>query len=121
MTTGLGWAISRFAPSATWPIISGTVWLLYPVFQLSTLETGSFALPISVPVLSTLATRPLIWMSLYGLSFVLASVVAWLGQATWRDPPYLTMLWMGPVATVALMIYAWLIGQLARWFAIGGR
>jgi len=121
VTAGLGWAISRVAPSATWPIIGGTVWLLYPVLQLSTFETGSPTSLLSLPILSTLATRPLIWMSHFGLSFFLASTVAWLGQATWRDPPYVTMLWMGPIGAIAILIYAWLLGQLARWFAIGGR
>lgn len=120
-TAGLGWLISRAAPSATWEIIGVTVWLFYPVLQLSTLETGSFVSLISLPVLSTLFTRPIMWMTLYGLSFVLGITVAGLGAATWRDPPFLTMLWMGPIAAVALLVYGWLLGQTARWMSVGGR
>lgn len=120
-TAGLGWLFSRLAPTATWEIIGVTVWLFYPVLQLSTLETGSFMSPISLPVLSTLFTRPVMWMTLYGLSFVLAIAIAGLGTATWRDPPFLTMLWMGPITSVALLVYAWLLGQAARWMTVGGR
>ena len=120
-SAGLGWFISRFNPESTWSILGATIWLGYPILQLSTLETGSFAEPFSFPVLRTLATRPLIWITLFALSFALWRGFVWVALATWRDPPYLTMLWMGPIVTFSLLLYAWLLGQLARWLAIGGR
>ena len=73
MAMFVGWLISRFATESTWPIIGVTIWLLYPVLQLSTLETGSPAQPFSLPVLSSLPTRPLIWMTIYGVSFLLGA------------------------------------------------
>lgn len=121
IAAALGYAISRIAPAATWQIVGVTVLLVYPVLQLSTLETGSPTAPISPAVFSTLATRPLIWMTLYGASFVLATFVGTIAYAAWRDPPYATMLIMGPIATATLLVYAWLLGQVARWLTIGGR
>lgn len=120
-SAGLGWLISRVAPGSTATIIGVSMWLGYPILQLSTLETGSFTSPISLPVLRTLATRPLIWMTFFAISFLLWKSVVWLGSATWRDPPFWTMCWMGPLTTVALLAYAWSLGQLARWLTIGGR
>ena len=121
MTAGIGWLISRLAPDSTWTIIGVTIWLLYPVLQLSTLETGSIASPISLPVLSTLATRPLMWATLFGISFLLGKGVSSLTQVFWPARPFVTMLLVGPIATLSLLIYAWLLGQLARWLTIGGR
>lgn len=118
---GVGWLVSRVVPDSTAAIIGLAMWLGYPILQLSTLETGSLAAPISPPVLRTLATRPLIWITFFAISFVLWKGLVWLGAATWRDPPFLTMLWMGPITTVVLVIYAWSLGQLARWLTIGGR
>jgi hypothetical protein len=116
----LGWFISGWSPWGTWRVVRPVVWLLYPVFQLSTLETGSPALPFSLPVLRSLATRPLIWITFYGLSFGLAVMVSWLAQVTWRDPPWMSLLGMGPIVTFALFVYAWLLGQVARWLALRG-
>lgn len=121
MATMLGWLISRVAPDSTWMILGISVWLCYPVLQLSTLETGSFTAPISLPVLGTLATRPLIWISLFGISFVLGRGVYQLTQITWPQRPLLTAFLLGPIAAVALFVYAWLLGQVARWLTIGGR
>jgi hypothetical protein len=121
MAAMVGWLISRVTPDATWMIIGISIWLLYPVLQLSTLETGSVGAPISLPVLGSLATRPLIWISLYGISFVLGQAVYQLWQITWPDRPFLTAFLGGPIAAIALLVYSWLLGQVARWLTIGGR
>ena len=120
-TAALGWMLSKLSPDHTSTIIGATIWLGYPILQLSTLETGSIGQPFSLPVLSTLATRPLIWTTFFAISFVLWKTLLWLGAVTWRDPPFLTMLWMGPITTLVLLAYAWSLGQLARWLTIGGR
>lgn len=117
-SAALGWLISRVAPGSTAAIISATIWLAYPILQLCTLETGSFANPFSPPVLRSLLTRPLVWISFFVFSLLMWKTVVWLGHATWRDPPVLTMLLMGPIATFALLAYAWSLGQLARWLTI---
>ncbi len=120
-SAGIGWLLSRLEPESTVTIIGAALWIVYPILQLSTLETGSIGAPISPPVLRSLATRPLIWMTFFAISFLLWKSVVWLAAATWRDPPFLTMLWMGPITTVAFLLYAWSLGQLARWLTIGGR
>ena len=112
--------VSRIPALPTWETIGIVMWLVYPFIQLSALETGSPLAPFSLPVLKTIGTRPLIWMSFYGLTFVLLLIFAGIGKLTWHDPPYVTMLSMGPITSVLLMIYGWLLGQLARWFSVGG-
>ncbi|MCA9231479.1 MAG: hypothetical protein KDA57_12570 [Planctomycetales bacterium] len=121
IAAGLGFLLSRGAPQDTWTVIGVTILFVYPLVQLSCLETGSPAAPVSIPILWTLTTRPLIWLALYALSFGLALLVTALAKLTWRDPPYVTMLLMGPVSAAALIVYAWLLGQVARWLSIRGK
>jgi len=120
LATAVGYGLGQLAPDNTWVIVDITIWLLYPILQLSSLETGSPLLPFSVPVLRSLGTRVLAWMLFYGVSFLLMFIVGALAKAAWRDPPYVTMLLLGPIATVALLVYGWMLGQLARWLSLKG-
>jgi hypothetical protein len=89
--------------------------------QLSCLETGSPLSPFSWPIFTTLGTRPLMWASLYGISFVGAVLLSTVAKSAWRDPPYFTVMVMGPLITIALLIYGLLLGTAARWLSLKGR
>lgn len=116
----VGYAIGVVTPLSIPTAVGVACWLLYPVLQLSTMEAGSFVSLFSWPILKTLATRPLVWMLFFALSFGLISIVAAFAKLMWVDPPYRTAAAVGPVAAIAFVVYAWLLGQLARWLSIGG-
>jgi hypothetical protein len=95
-------------------LIALCVLVLYPVFQLSSMEAGSAAVPLTLPVVQSIVQRPLAWFVLYAVSFAVVNALWFVGRAAWRDTPYATILMTGPPAAVALFFYAWLLGQLAH-------
>ncbi len=120
LSAALGWVLSLTLPIGVWPLIAVSVLITYPIFQLSSLETGSPAQPLSLPVLASLAKHPRAWFAMYALSLAAVNAVWLVARLSWHDPPYVTMLVLGPVVTVALYFYAWLLGQLARVISAGG-
>jgi hypothetical protein len=109
-----GWAVSLVLPANVWVLVGISVFVTYPIFQLSSLETGSPTSPVSMPILRSLVVHPFAWIALYAISFVVATGIWTVARLTWRDPPYVTMLILGPVLTIAIFLYAWLLGQLTR-------
>jgi hypothetical protein len=114
ISAAVGWGLSFLIPVSVWWLIALAVLLTYPILQLSSLETGTPLAPLSLPVLASLVKHPVAWFVLYVISFALADVVWLVARLAWNDPPYSTMLIMGPIVTVALFFYAWLLGQLAQ-------
>jgi hypothetical protein len=110
----LGVGLSYAVPLSAWALIGLSLVFVYPVLQLSTLETGSPLAPVSWMVCRSLFRRPVAWLALYVMSFALVGLLWLLGHVAWHDPPFVTMLVLGPAATAALFFYAWLLGQLAR-------
>lgn len=116
LSAALGWIISLVLPVSVWGPIAISILFTYPIFQLSSLETGSPMAPFSLPVLRSMVQHPLLWFALYGISLVIVGILWTILALAWRDPPYATMLVMGPIATAAIFFYAWLLGQLAHFF-----
>jgi hypothetical protein len=114
ISAAVGWGLSFLIPVSVWWLVALAVLLTYPILQLSSLETGTPLAPLSLPVLASLVKHPVAWFVLYVISFALADVVWLVARLAWNDPPYSTMLIMGPIVTVALFFYAWLLGQLAQ-------
>lgn len=119
--TGIGWLLSLPFEDAGWEFIGVVTALLYPLMQLSALENGSPLAPFSLPVFRTLITRSLAWICFFLATAIVFSLTALLAKVAWRDPPYLTMLLMGPVATIALAAYGLLLGTMARWLTLKGK
>lgn len=115
----LGWGLSLVVPVGVGALIGLSLVLLYPILQLSTLETGSPLAPVSLTVCRSLVQRPFAWLVFYAISLVLLGMVWIVGRVAWHDPPIVTMFVMGPAVTVALFFYAWLLGQLARLISMG--
>ncbi len=116
----VGYGLSRVVPNLSIEIIGITTWFLYPILQLSTLETGSPLEPISMPILRTLVTRPLAWLAFYSVSFLFMLFGYVLMRLTWMDPPILSVLLGGPMEAVGLLCYGWMLGQLGKYFTLGG-
>jgi hypothetical protein len=110
----IGWILSLTLPINVWLLIGLSVLILYPFLQLSSLETGSPLTPLSLPVLQSMVKHPAGWFVFYAVSFAIANVLWAASRMAWRDPPYVTLLIMGPIVAVALFFYAWLLGQLAH-------
>jgi hypothetical protein len=110
----VGWILSLVLPVNVWILIALCALLLYPVFQLSSLEAGSPVAPLSLPVVQSIPRRPFAWFVVYAISFAVAGALSFVGRAAWRDPPYATILVLGPLVALALFFYAWLLGQLAH-------
>jgi hypothetical protein len=113
LSAAIGWLLSLALPVSAWFLIAASALITYPIFQLSSLETGSPAQPLSLPVLRSLVKHPMAWLVMYAISFAAMNAVWLVARLAWMDPPYGTMLVLGPVVTVALFFYAWLLGQLA--------
>jgi uncharacterized membrane protein len=109
----VGWFLSLGVPLNVWLLIALCALLLYPILQLSSLETGSPVAPLSLPVLQSFVQHPFGWFIFYAITFALANLLWAVARLAWRDPPYSTILIVGPLATLALLFYAWLLGQLA--------
>jgi hypothetical protein len=101
-----------------WLLVGLCALVLYPVFELSSLEAGSPLVPLSLPVLQSIAKHPFGWFVCYAVSFAMANALWALARLAWRDPPYVTVLIVAPLAAWALFLYAWLLGQLAYLISI---
>jgi uncharacterized membrane protein len=119
IAAAVGWGLSFVVPLSTWLLIRLSFVIVYPILQLSALENGTPLAPVSTMVLRSLAKRPVAWVVFYALTLLLISVVWLVGRLAWYDPPVITMIIMGAVAAVALFVYAWLLGQLAKLISTG--
>lgn len=110
----VGWLLSVVLSANVWLLIALCALLLYPILQLSSLETGSPLQPLSFDVLQSIVKHPAGWFVFYVISFAVANLLWLAARLAWHDPPYITVVIMGPIVTVALFFYAWLLGQLAH-------
>jgi hypothetical protein len=119
VAAGVGWLLSLVLPVNVWLLIAFCLVVLYPVLQLSALETGSPLAPLSVVVVRSMFNHPFAWLVLYGGSFAVIQALLLVYRLAWVDPPFVTILLLGPLVTVALFFYAWLLGQLANLISTG--
>jgi hypothetical protein len=117
-SAGIGYFISLPFDGSRWQIVGWATVALYPFLQLSSLETGAPFSLFSWPVMKTLLTRPLMWITVYAITFGLTKILIMAFHAAWRDPPYFTAAVMGPLITLSLLIYGVLLGTAARWMSL---
>ena len=98
---------------SVWPGALATLFLLYPIALLSSLETDSPWTPVSGPILKSLVTHWWAWLAYYPLAGGLAA--AWLGLFVLgvRWAPYLTVIVAAPLLAAVLLIESRLLGRLA--------
>lgn len=121
MAAGIGYLVSLPFPGHRWLLIGITTLVLYPLMQLSSLETGSPFAPFSWAMTKTLITHPLMWLSVYALSFLGAMLVSGIAKAAWRDPPYITAAILGAILPTVILSYGLVLGTAARWLSLKGQ
>jgi hypothetical protein len=92
--------------------------LLFPFFLLSAMETDSFIMPISAPILRSLGYCAGSWLAFYLVSSVLLVAVFAAILRGSMEQPMLAWFLSGPVLAAMGLIYARLLGRLA-WKASG--
>ncbi len=97
-----------------------TLVMLFPLLLLSAMESDSYIMPVSGPVLRTLWTYGHGWLAFYLLSTAILALAVAAFVFGLPEAPIATCIAMGPVLAAALLIYARLLGRLA-WGASGGR
>lgn len=99
--------------TSRWIFLEFSLYLLFPVVQLSILESGSVAVPFSQPILRSLRDEFLLWFTFYLTSLALALIIAvTLAGLTW-DTTFVVLLVMGAVWVFLLFLYFRLLGRLA--------
>ncbi len=95
------------------PIVVG--FLVYPIFLLSAMESGSVLGFISRPILRTCIDLWWGWIAFYTITA--AMFAGWLAWALWFFPyeGFFTAGLSGPILVTILFIYARLLGRLAWW------
>jgi F0F1-type ATP synthase membrane subunit c/vacuolar-type H+-ATPase subunit K len=121
MAAGIGYLVSLPFPGNRGLVIGITTLVLYPLMQLSSLETGSPFAPFSWAMTKTLITHPLMWLSVYAITFLVALAVTGIAKAAWRDPPYFTAAIIGLILPVVLLVYGLVFGTACRWLSLKGR
>jgi hypothetical protein len=121
MAVGIGYVVSLPFTDSRWLVIGSTTLVLYPLMQLSSLETGSPFAPFSGAITKTLVTHPLMWLSVYAITFLVAMAVSGVAKAAWRDPPYFTAAILGSILPVVLLVYGLVLGTAARWLSLKGQ
>jgi len=111
----VGWAVDLLTLRQSWAAPLAAGFLVYPVFLLSAIESGSVLGIISRPILRTCLDVWWGWLIVYALSA--AMIAGWLACVTAFFPhePFFTAGVSGPILATILFLYARLLGRLAWW------
>lgn len=97
----------------SWLLLGVSVFLFFPLAQLSLLETGTLTNPLSLPILKSVRDEFLLWVAFYLTSFLIVLPVAITISMLTLDAPTLIVLGFALVWTLALFVYFRLLGRLA--------
>jgi hypothetical protein len=99
--------------SSRWLFLEISLYLLFPVVQLSILESGSLSVPFSQPILKSLRDEFLLWFTFYLTSLAMALVLAVTLAGLGRDTAFLVLVVLGALWIFLLFMYFRLLGRLA--------
>lgn len=85
---------------------------LFPIILLSSLEANTAFIPLTLPVLRTLATHAWAWIVFYALTGAMMFFWVWLFPYAVLWNAWLAFLAAGPVWAASVLIYARLLGRL---------
>jgi hypothetical protein len=109
-SAALGYPLSlAIGPSAF--LIS--LWLLFPVLLLGSMETNSVVMPVSVPVLQSLLRCGHLWLMFYLVATPVFGGAIIAAESLYPKFPGTVLLLGGPVLAAVLLIYSRLLGRLA--------
>lgn len=101
-----------------WPVLGGSLFLIFPIVLLSALEANSVWIPLTLPIVRSLFVLWWGWILFYAETGALAGVVLALivfGRGSLGAPAIIAA---GPYLAAFVLIYARLLGRLA-WRAFG--
>lgn len=110
-----GYGVGRLVElggESRWLGILPTVWLLFPVLILSSLEAGAWWVPVTRPILRSMVEHPGGWLLYYVLSTLVGGIGAAVGLAFINHLPIYGLLALGPLWGTVLLIHARLLGRL---------
>ncbi len=112
VATAIGFVIGKGLGVNAWAAGGVAVFVLFPIFAFSALESGSPAVLVSWPVLRSFGTVWWAWLFFYLETGVL--IGAWVAATAFFfvPHPWLTSLVAGPLLGAVIFIYARLIGRL---------
>jgi len=96
------------------------LWIVFPFFLLSSLETESVLMPFSLPVIRSLGYLFGSWVMFYLIITLMAAAVGVAAYYSFDLSPLATFFVGGPVLATVALVYARLLGRLA-WKASGSR
>ena len=101
-------------PAGTrWIFLGISLYLFFPVVQLSVLESDSLTTPLSRPIVTSLSTDFLLWCTFYLMTFAIALLVALTLAPLRADLSTVVVMFLGAVWALAIFMYYRLLGRLA--------
>ncbi len=94
-------------------VLSGILFVLYPVALLSALEANSIWVPLTLPILKSLVKWWWAWLMFYLLTGLVAAGLAAILVFSERSSHEWSLLALGPLVPAAVFIYFRLLGRLA--------
>ncbi|MHB9078302.1 MAG: hypothetical protein ACYC3X_12490 [Pirellulaceae bacterium] len=99
---------------ARWVFLGLSLYVFFPVVQMSLLETASLSTPFSQPILASIRAEFLLWCTFYLSSFAIALFVALTALAGLQPTlSTLVLMLLAGVWVLALFLYFRLLGRLA--------
>lgn len=93
-------------------LLGGSLYLFFPITQMSILESASVATPISTPIIDSLREQFLFWCTFYIMTFFLTLAVAITLSFVSLSHPTAGVVALGIFMSFAGMLYARLLGRL---------
>ncbi|MFO7904804.1 MAG: hypothetical protein R6U98_19230, partial [Pirellulaceae bacterium] len=102
----------RTNPAVVGLLVGGSLYLCFPITQMSILESASLTTPISKPIMDSLREQFLFWCTFYIITFFLALAVAITLSFVSFSHPTFAVVALGIFVSFAGMLYARLLGRL---------
>ncbi len=96
-----------------WIFLGLSLYLFFPVVQMSILESDSLSTPLSQPILASIRKEFLLWFTFYMSSFALALLVAITLAGLRFQFPTVGLMFLSALWVLALFLYFRLLGRLA--------
>ena len=99
--------------STCWLFVGISLYMFFPIVQLSILESSSLTTPVSQLILNSLRNESLLWFTFYMITFAIGLLVAITLTALRPETPMLLLIVVGIFWVFASFMYFRLLGRLA--------
>jgi hypothetical protein len=101
-----------------WQGMLPTAWVAFPILILSSLEAGLWWVPLTKPIVQSLAKHVGAWLMYYVLSTVVVGGGAAAGMLFLTRLPVAGLLLLGPIWSTVVLIHARLLGRLGSLISV---